>query len=339
MPKISNDWFNSSFSGQKREKQNSAEVFFRPEVGDEFVARIVGDYISFIAHWARQDNGEVDEKGQAVFNNVAFPDAEDRNYKPTRICTDDSPAKIRMKNLDGYLEKTKCPWCKLKYQGYKGTLRYAFNIIMRDDNGKKVCKIIEVPKSFMTILSTEINQIYQDEELRELVPEDGVGSVTQPTFILRIGRPEKNRWSVAIDYKKSKGIKLGNGICALDEEDIAALKAIHKDEENEEDYLKGHDLSHWFKKDYLSAEWQKEIFGKILELSDYDKQRQEERKDEEEAAEEDFDEPTPVENESPKGSKAPEFDDDEFNSLTSDKEEEKKEDDDEDDDDDSTALW
>ncbi len=273
MPMISNDWkklnYQQKKKDEKKKNQSTAEVFYRPEAGEKIVGRIVGDWALFIPHWARKESSELDDKGNAKWVKVDFPDAVERNYKPTRICTDDTPARERVKDMDKYLSETKCPWCRLKYQGYDGKIRYAFNFIIHPQN---ICRIIELPPKAMGM----IGAIYNDPELEDIIPKDGMGSLTEKTFELEIHRETVNDWNINIHFNKR--LPLQESMVGFTEEDFEALRKINPDAENEEDLLRGHDLIRWYAKDYMSGEMQRKMWrelgipqGQILELSEYEK--------------------------------------------------------------------
>ena len=272
MPMISNDWKKLNYQQKKRDEkkknQASAEVFYRPTVGEKIIGRIVGDYALFIPHWPRKESG-VDENGKPAWKQADFPDAAERNYKPTRVCTDETPARERAKDMDKYLSKTKCPWCRLKYQGYDGKIRYAFNFIMHPQN---ICRIIELPPKAMGI----IGSIYNDPDLEDIIPEHGIGSLTEKTFELEIHRQTSNEWDIDIHFNKK--LPLQESMVGLTEEDLEALRKINPDAENEEDLLRGHDLSRWYAKDYMAGDMQKKMWrelgipqGQVLEISEYEK--------------------------------------------------------------------
>lgn len=268
MPKLSNDWIRPAEKKEasRRSTSNlkSADVFYRIGSGESVRGRILGEYATFIVHWPRVDEGEKDAKNQIAWKNSVFPDAKERNYKPTRICTDDTPAKIRNADMESYLANTKCPWCKLKYQGYHGTLRHAFNLLIHPDN---VCRIFEVPPSAME----ELAKICQQYE--KFMPE-GPGDISRDVFEFVFSRVQDNKWSVRrYENLEVDAPSIATDLVGITDEDKAALKFINTKAETEEELLRGHDLNYWYAKDYMSGELQMKYFGEILELSDYEKSR------------------------------------------------------------------
>jgi hypothetical protein len=277
MPKMSNDWakpeINEGRRNQKRNNMKSEDVFIRPQPNVPIQGRMIGPYMEFIAHWPRLDKGERDEKGKIVWANVAFPDAKDRNYKPTRICTDDTPADVRAKDLDAYLSTTKCPWCRLKFQGYHGSIRYAINIVNRGDN---TCRVLELPPTAFAKL-WELREKYL-----KLMPK-GLNDIKGRVFDLTFKINDlKNQWTVepVINMEDAEAT-IADSLLSLTDEDIEILKKINPDAKNEEDYLRGHDLETWYRKDYMSKEWQEKLAsklglksGEILELSPYERNQQ-----------------------------------------------------------------
>lgn len=273
MPKISQDWIHkgstSDKSKDKEKNVKAADVFIRPQVGESVRGRIVGGHASFVAHWPRIDNGEKDENGDIVWKNSTFPDAEERYHKPTRICCDDTPAKKRFEDIEGYLKNTKCPWCKLKFQGYHGSVRHAFNIIVRPENA---CKVLEVPPTAMGALSKIC------EKCSNLMPQGNPGNINGKVFEFVFARPQKTQWTVErYPNLELDDPNIENYLVGLTEADKKALAFINPEAETEEDLLKEHDLDRWYKKDYLSAEWQRKLMdqlglkpGEYLELSPYD---------------------------------------------------------------------
>lgn len=271
MPKISNDWFGAANSGQKsRQKNNNmstADVFVRPKVGEEVTGRIVGEYASFVQHWPRRDEGEKNEKGEIAWKNVPFPDAEERKFKPTRICCDDTPAKERMRDIEAYVKKTKCGFCRLKFQGYHGNIRHAFNLLIHNGDAKPFCRILELPPTAMS----ELGKICAKYE--KAMPE-GPGTVTGKAFEFTFARPQENKWTVSRwEDPDATDKTIGDYLVYLTDADKAALKVINADAETEEDLLKGHDLNRWYRKDYLSIESQKKLklYGTGLDVSPYEK--------------------------------------------------------------------
>lgn len=276
MPKITNDWKNYKNASENRSKaknnnMKTADVFSRPKAGETVRGRIIGFPIDFIAHWPRVDEGERKDDGSIIWKNEDFVDADERNHKPTRICTDDTPARDRYKDTEGYLKKTKCPWCKMRYQGYMGNLRHAFNIILRPSNS---CRILEVPPTVMG----ELSQICRDAA--DLMP-NGPGDVAGEVFEFVFSRVNENKWSVQrypnLDITDAN---ISSYLVGLTDEDRRALKLINPDAETEEDLLRGHDLERWYRKDYLSAELQQKFAsqlglksGEYLELSPYEQAR------------------------------------------------------------------
>jgi len=276
MPKMSQDWTNyqkrSGVGDRSKAKNNNMkteDVFLRLKEGDTIRGRLIGYPIDFIAHWPRIDEGERDGNNNIAWKNSPFPDEKERNFKPTRICTDDTPARERYQDIDGYLERTKCPWCKLKFQGYHGNLRHAFNIITRPDNA---CKVLEVPPTVMG----ELSQICRDAVA--LMP-NGPGDVSGKVFEFVFSRVQDNKWSIQrypnLDITDDN---ISSYLVELTDEDKRALKVINPDANTEEDLLRGHDLERWYRKDYLSAKWQTKLASKLglkpgeyLELSPYEK--------------------------------------------------------------------
>ncbi len=271
MPKISSDWINKKIyqdrNDQHRNNMKTADVFIRPDVGDTIRGRIIGDHISFVSHWPRIDTGEKDGDDIA-WKNEKFPDEKERNFKPTRICTDDTPAKERLADIDAYLAKTKCPWCKMKYQGYQGQIRYAFNIILHPE-GK--CKILEIPVTAMF----ELKKICS--ECADLMP-DGPGSISEKVFEFVFSRPQKNKWHIErypnLDIDDPN---IASYLVGLTDKDKEALRLINSHATTEEEQLRGHDLERWYRKDYLSGEYQRALASKLglkdgeyLELSPYE---------------------------------------------------------------------
>jgi len=275
MPKISSDWVNKKTYANRDDQHGSnmktADVFIRPEVGDEVRGRIIGDYISFVNHWPRVDSGDKEDNGEIKWKEAKFPDEKERNFKPTRICTDDTPARERLADIDAYLEKTKCPWCKLKYQGYTGQIRYAFNILIHAKDGTK-CRILEIPPTAMFELKTICS------ECADLMSENGPGDINGKVFEFVFSRPQKNKWNIQrypnLDINDSN---IKNYLVGLNEKDIEALKLINSNATTEEEQLRGHDLERWYRKDYLSGAYQRALAkrlglkdGEYLELSPYE---------------------------------------------------------------------
>lgn len=261
MPKILEGFEYTKEMKQNRSSQNKNNIdtekaFAKVSVGgDTLIARIIGRPLEFIAHWPRVYKGK-DEDGKVKYENKNFPDDEERNGKPVRICGDPTPISERKKDMKTYVSNTVCPWCKLRFQGFLGSERYLINIIDRSDG---LAKMLEIPPSAYQ----ELCRI--TEEYKKLMPK-GPGNVNGKVYDVKFqsipgknGFPEWKVEFVTVDLDDPEGKTLKE----LSEEDINALKAINPNATTEEEQLRGYDLPMWKRVDHMSEEVQTKIFKEV----------------------------------------------------------------------------
>ena len=282
MPKISNSWLvpdvQAERKQQKRSNVDTKDVFLYLKEGESVRGRLVGGYISFVEHWNRVDKGR-DEANKIVWKQTKFPDAEERNHKPTRICTDETPGNERFNDIDKYVKTSSCAWCRLKLQGYHGMTRYAFNLLIHEDEEESKCRILSVPASVMQ----EVAKIC--EKYKKFLPinkneEPDPGSVNGEVIEFVFSKPTRNTWKV----EKYVNLDVDDGnpgiehdLVGISESDKKALRVINNDATTDEELLQGHDLERWFRKDYLSVDYQKKLAkhlglepGEFVDISPYE---------------------------------------------------------------------